>query len=83
MRNLVVINITADDSLVIEGAEMVDFGFDAYCDLRGSVRRDEARWVLFRLIDKYQAAEADRHLVRCLISWTIPKLGSGAQRDFN
>ena len=39
MENLVTIHITADDSLVIEGAEMVDFGFDAYCDLRGSVRK--------------------------------------------
>ena len=32
MQNLAT-NITAD-SLVSEGAEIVDYGFDAYCDLR-------------------------------------------------
>jgi hypothetical protein len=33
MQNLPT-NITADDSLVSEDAEIVDYGFDAYCDLR-------------------------------------------------
>jgi hypothetical protein len=32
MQNLAPIKITAGNSLVIEGAEIVDYGFDAYCD---------------------------------------------------
>jgi hypothetical protein len=44
VQNLATINVTGDDSLVIGGAETVDYGFDAYCDLRRRKRPHYNVW---------------------------------------